>query len=283
MPISCPPGSGGPSCSITRRTIPLYRHHNPFAHLELRPKQITGWSLAHYYVYSKMVELSHATVVVEVGSWRGLSACLLAHALKQQQRGGVLFCADTWLGSIEFWNLTSTNGMPDLTRDMSLVNGAPTVYHTFMSNMVHAHVSAYIVPMPMTSSMAARLLDGVGVDLIHLDAAHEYDDVKQDLRLWLPRLNRCGVLLGDDYMEYWPGVVRAVDEFVQEHPELDVARPALSLSVAAQVPLGTKWYARRRGCGSLPWRRTRERLLNASTTRGTNTPLMPHHVCHHKS
>ncbi|KAK3261712.1 hypothetical protein CYMTET_29389, partial [Cymbomonas tetramitiformis] len=57
----------------------------------------------------------------------------------------------------------------------------------------------------------------VTADLVHIDAAHEYDDVMQDIRLWWPLIEPGGLLMGDDYTIWWPGVVRAVNEFAAEN------------------------------------------------------------------
>ena len=36
-------------------------------------------------------------------------------------------------------------------------------------------------------------------DLMHIDAAHEYDDATEDIRMWWALLRPGGVLLGDDF------------------------------------------------------------------------------------
>jgi hypothetical protein len=125
-----------------------------------------------------LVSLENASVIAEVGVWGGLSATLLAKALAARGEG-VLFAVDTWLGAPEFWNLRFTQGQPDPDRDLELVNGYPTVYRTFLSNMVHEKVSEYVVPLPV----AAGRMQGAGIraDLIHLDAAHEYAAIQQDI------------------------------------------------------------------------------------------------------
>ena len=211
----------------------------------MRPMQLDGWSFTPDDTYVDLVGLTRATVAVEVGVWRGLSASKIAGALQARGRGGVLFCVDTWLGAIEFWSGQFRSGSKGAElRDLELINDHPTVYWTFLSNMVHANVSEYIVPLPMPSRMAASLLGpqraGVRADLIHLDAAHEYDDIAEDIAAWLPLLAPCGILLGDDYKpDRWPGVVRAVDELEKRHPELHVSHGGR---------WGVKWWARRRGC-----------------------------------
>ena len=240
----CEPGFGGPDCSVSRRSIALLRHHDPYDGLKLRPPRLTGWSKVADSAYFKLISLANATVAVEVGVWRGLSASLLAKSMRDCGKGGVLFAVDTWLGAIEFWNLRFSHGKPDPARDMELINGYPSVFYTFLSNMVHENVSKFVVPLPMTSAMGASLLARarVKIDLIHLDAAHEYGDIKQDIELWLPLLARCGVLLGDDYIKNWPGVKRAVNELAHEKPWLRVFTSGY----------GVKWYARRRECEMTP-------------------------------
>ena len=93
--------------------ISLFQEHDPYTNLSLRPKLLDGWSATPNYTYAKMVAKAKATVVVEVGVWRGLSAAHIALAMKARGHGGVLFAVDTWLGSIEFWNRRFTAGRPD--------------------------------------------------------------------------------------------------------------------------------------------------------------------------
>ena len=57
--------------------------------------------IANYETYAETVKGSRATVAVEIGVWRGLSASHIAGAMKQQGRGGVLFAVDTWLGALK--------------------------------------------------------------------------------------------------------------------------------------------------------------------------------------
>lgn len=55
-------------------------------------------------------------------------------------------------------------------------------------------------------------------DFIYIDACHLYECVKKDLKGWLPKLKKGGLLCGHDYTNaYGFGVVQAVDEFCAEH------------------------------------------------------------------
>ncbi len=241
VPLRCPAGSGGQSCSINRTIIPLCKTYDAFSNLALRTPLLTGWHGGMQDSdYVELIRENNVSVAIEIGVWRGLSASSIAKALKTNGNGGVLFAVDTWLGAPEFWNLRITEGAPDPRRDMFLINGYPSVYYTFLSNMVHSGVHEYIVPLPMTSRMAARLLTESKrfvADLIHLDAAHEYEDIKEDIELWLPLLTRCGLLLFDDVQNGWEGVDRAIDEFMNSHQSFALHRVAKH-----------KAYAQRRSC-----------------------------------
>lgn len=53
------------------------------------------------------------------------------------------------------------------------------------------------------------------LDLVFIDANHEYTQVKQDILAWLPKVREGGILAGHDYAPEIPmfsGVKRAVDE-----------------------------------------------------------------------
>jgi hypothetical protein len=55
-------------------------------------------------------------------------------------------------------------------------------------------------------------------DLIVHDAGHEFDDVYNDLTHWFPKLKPEGKLVVDDYdSKNFPGVIKAVDKFVEEN------------------------------------------------------------------
>lgn len=66
----------------------------------------------------------------------------------------------------------------------------------------------------VTSEEAAAQVPDGSVDAIFVDGCHLYDCVKQDFKLWLPKMRRNIPVLvaGHDFSPQWPGVVRAVHE-----------------------------------------------------------------------
>lgn len=60
---------------------------------------------------------------------------------------------------------------------------------------------------------AALLFPDAFFEFIFIDAAHDYDNVKQDILTWLPKLKpNIGVIAGHDYNETFFGVPKAVNE-----------------------------------------------------------------------
>lgn len=66
--------------------------------------------------------------------------------------------------------------------------------------------------MRLTSERAAPLFPDKYFDLVFIDAMHDYESVKNDISLWLPKVKKGGVLSGHDYETEPPGVKKAVDE-----------------------------------------------------------------------
>jgi Methyltransferase domain len=84
-----------------------------------------------------------------------------------------------------------------------------------LSNVWAAGAADYVVPLPQTSTTAAKVLRdrGIFASVIHVDAAHEYEEVLRDVEEYWKLLRPGGFLIGDDYHETWPGVIRAAGEF----------------------------------------------------------------------
>jgi hypothetical protein len=132
-----------------------------------------------------------------------------------------LVCVDTWLGAREFWTWRldpTISAESKEKRDLHLVNGYPSVYYTFLGNMKQLGLHDIVTPLPLPSNTAAQVLGDLGAvfDFIYVDASHEYEDVKADIRAYWKLLRKGGVMCGDDYCDFWSGVKRAVDEHVVE-------------------------------------------------------------------
>lgn len=168
---------------------------------EVLPFNPQGWYI-HHNAFESLLRNNKVKVAIEVGSWLGASARDIATILPAD---GVLFAVDTWLGSEEHQPGQSGYVIPiDL------------LFQQFLSNVIHAGLKDKIVPVRLPSVVAAKKLAALGVmaDFIYIDAAHDYESVKQDLHAWYPLLREGGVFCGDDF-HHGP-VIQAVNEFAAE-------------------------------------------------------------------
>ena len=138
---------------------------------------------------------------MEIGSWKGRSIAYLAVEIINSKKDIKLYCVDTWKGSEEHLS----GGL--ITEDTNL-------YQEFLNNV--APVKDVINPIKSTSLDAAKLFEDEFFDFIFIDASHKYEDVKNDLNAWYPKLKKGGFFAGHDYPS-WEEVKKAVDEWVTEN------------------------------------------------------------------
>jgi hypothetical protein len=163
--------------------------------------------------FEKLIAQLRPQMILEVGTWKGASAIHMAKILKKLGlHSARIVCVDTWLGALEFW---TNHKDPDRYQSLRLKNGYPSVYYTFLANVVLSHQQDVIIPFAAPSSLAARFfrMHGIQFPLVYIDGSHEYEDVYNDLVGFWPCVSSGGALFGDDFTPRWPGVIRAVAEF----------------------------------------------------------------------
>ena len=183
------------------------------------PDAFDGWQPVYgtihrwnggYEILPKLIHERRPAFIIEVGAWLGLSTIVMAQALQRENiPDSVVLTVDTWLGSLEHWR--------DLEPQLGLQSGFPTLYPRFLHNVASRHCEDKIVPLPMPSNIAARLLKHyeLKADLIFLDGSHDEKDVWDDLNGYMELLADGGVICGDDFQ--WPGVAASVKRYCAEH------------------------------------------------------------------
>ena len=153
--------------------------------------------------------------MLEVGSWKGLSSSVLGTIARERNDGSSVLCIDTWLGAPEFW----TWGIDDPSRGTALQckHGYPSVFYTFTKNMKALRLENQVIPFPISSDQGFEVLRHYNAqfDLIYVDASHEENAVLRDIENAWTVLAPGGILFGDDYSDFWPGVVSAVNRFIK--------------------------------------------------------------------
>jgi predicted O-methyltransferase YrrM len=135
--------------------------------------------------------------VVEIGSWKGRSTIAMALALEARGPGsGTVHAIDPHTGS----------------REHREQLGEVDTFAEFEANLERAGVRHRVEPVRAFSHEAVSRFAPGSIDVLFVDGSHEYEDVKRDIRDYLPRLAaRANVAFNDPW---WTGVFRALQEDV---------------------------------------------------------------------
>lgn len=143
--------------------------------------------------------------IAEVGSWLGRSTRAL---LDNQNMGGVVYSVDHWQGSTG----------EEAQHAQARWGGGDWAYYTFLQNNFSFFSMGKLMPLRMSSFNAAALLKdkGVKLDFVFIDAGHTKEELKEDIKNWLPLIREGGIISGHDYYHEnaWPGVKAAVNELL---------------------------------------------------------------------
>jgi len=146
-----------------------------------------------------------SAVLVEVGSWFGNSTCLLANVVKAS--GGHLHCVDHWKGS-----------EGTLTRQEATEQD---IYGLFVENMRGLGLWEYITPMVIDSKTACETFKDNSIDFLFLDGDHRYQQFKEDLTIWIPKMKTGGIICGHDCDAYYSKVSPELKEHLDKHLDID--------------------------------------------------------------
>lgn len=157
-------------------------------------------------VFAWLIRRVRPQLIVEVGSWKGCSANVMADMCKAQGLDARVVGVDTFLGSVEHWI------MPELRQELHIRDGRPTLLERFLGNTIARGNEGVVFPFPADSFSASRVFKAYGVqaDLIYVDGAHAYDAVTRDIDAYWPLLAPGGLMFGDDYRH--PPVAQAVHD-----------------------------------------------------------------------
>lgn len=194
------------------RSLDIERQYGDMDLSDLAP-DLQGWGSTHN-IFRHVIETHRPRVIIEIGTWKGASAVYMLQLAEELGVETEIICVDTWLGSADVLWLN-----PNIRPSLMLKNGYPTMFRQFIRNILAAGVARRVFPLPMTSSAAANVLiqKGVIADAIYVDGSHDGPEVLMDLTAYWRLLRAGGVMFGDDYDQYWPGVKWAVDTFCLTH------------------------------------------------------------------
>lgn len=161
----------------------------------------TAW-LGHVPFAMLLVELLKPRVVVELGTFHGVSYCAFCQAAKHLGTPARLYAVDTWRGD-EHSGVLGASVLADLRAHHDRLYGdfSELVQSTF-------------------DDARGRFADG-SIDLLHIDGLHTYKAVRHDYETWLPKMSERAVILFHDTQARHGdfGVWRLWAELKARHPQ----------------------------------------------------------------
>jgi len=144
---------------------------------------------------ARLAGLVEAEIFVEIGSWIGVSTIYLAQVLKERGEG-VVYAIDPHCGTVlhKRKNPVDTESL-------------------LRENLKRFEVESFTRVVRKTS-LDALMTWGSAIDLLFLDGAHWFKNVREDFFGWSPWVHTEGIVAFHDYPTR-VGVRRVVDEIVR--------------------------------------------------------------------
>ncbi len=160
------------------------------------PQDLQGWFLPeNAAALGRALRPLTAPLVLELGTWKGKSA----HWMLETFQTSRLVCVD-------LWDPAKTYGAKPNKQHLAR---EPHVYETCLRNLWAFRDRCVLLRADTLAGMAEVGRFGLVPDVVYVDAAHWFDDVRQDVAGALALAPRA-VLVGDDWRH--PQVRRAVRE-----------------------------------------------------------------------
>jgi glycosyltransferase involved in cell wall biosynthesis len=140
-------------------------------------------------------------LMVELGSFAGESTEMFAKKAK------VVYSVDIWSSSAEA--MSRVAGSDEKASDIE------ERFNLIMNK------NENIIKIKKRTDEAQFLFQSESIDFVYLDAAHDYESVKTDIKNWVSKVKPNGYMGGHDYNKKdFPGVIKAVTEFFGDKVEV---------------------------------------------------------------
>jgi tetratricopeptide (TPR) repeat protein/predicted O-methyltransferase YrrM len=147
--------------------------------------------------------LQDGDTVCEVGVWLGRSIIFLAQLCQRLGKKVRFIAVDTF------------NGEPDQPEHAEVVKQhGGSIKAAFCANLLRCGVSESFQILDVTSLAASNDVESESLAFCFIDASHDYNSVKSDILVWLPKVRKDGILAGHDVQ--WAPVQKAVQDYLPD-------------------------------------------------------------------
>ncbi|MGP2543453.1 class I SAM-dependent methyltransferase [Yersinia sp. 2541 StPb PI] len=195
-------------CDLPEKSAPLPQNY--YANLYLNYLDIPGQSDEHKLMV--LAEIARSAVpgdIVEIGTFFGRSAYALAWLAQKHQLGNII-CVDPWhdkSAQDQGVSATLVNESADQARwheifsgFIASVSGLSNInYLRQPSAIACATYQACARQKEIVSPELGSVSISGKISILHIDGNHKFEEVQQDINLWLPLMNDGGWVLIDDY------------------------------------------------------------------------------------
>ena len=138
------------------------------------------WRMHLPFVYDLVRELN-PKVFVELGVYKGESYFAVCQSVFENHLVTKCYGIDTWAG-----DLHSGLYCPEVGEEVASYNDRYSIFSRLLAK---------------SFKEASREFADGSIDLLHIDGAHRYEDVKEDFEMWRPKLSKTGAVLFHDVLE----------------------------------------------------------------------------------
>lgn len=146
-----------------------------------------------------------ASTFVEIGLWMGRSTAYLGVEIVNAAKPVTLLAIDHFKGQPEI-----------VGRRAALVADSEATFRRNIAPVADALGERFRL-LVSDSVQAAETVPDDSVEVVWLDAAHDYDGVRRDIEAWWPKVRVGGFIGGDDFIKC-VGVKQAVEERFRARP-----------------------------------------------------------------
>jgi hypothetical protein len=168
--------------------------------------------------YIQLIKKYNPTNIAEVGVWNAELSLLVLnecnnitqyHLIDPLQEDTNNFIYDST--NSDFPSIMNNNRyICNMGGETKNQQGLDQMYDNILSQISHFPSANFIRE---ESIVAANKFLDKSLDMVFIDAIHLYENVKEDIKTWLPKVKSGGIISGDDYTDYFPGVKQAVQEY----------------------------------------------------------------------